>query len=64
MKATLWLWHNPSLCELRVYLDHQGVLKPPPSPFQQLLFELGMRATRTAVEGKVRVMASATAATT
>ena len=37
---------QPPFCERRVYLDQQGIPKPPPSPFQQLLFELGKRHER------------------
>jgi predicted RecB family nuclease len=44
--SDFYLLHNPSFCELRVYLDQQPIPKPPPSPFQQLLFELGKRHER------------------
>src|SRR5271157_4404338 len=44
--SDFYLLHNPSFCERRIYLDQQGIPKPPLSPFQQLLFELGKRHER------------------
>ena len=35
--------HNPSRCERRVYLRHQGDLEEPPGPYEQVLRVLGDR---------------------
>ena len=35
--------HNPSTCERRVYLRHQGEPEEPPGPYEQVLRALGDR---------------------
>ena len=35
--------HNPSKCELRVYLRHQGEPEEPPGPYEEVLRVLGKR---------------------
>ena len=42
--------HNPSTCERRVYLRHQGESEEPPGPYEQVLRVLGDRHEKSHLE--------------
>lgn len=41
--ALFYTLHNPSRCDLRLYLSEKGVRPAPPGAFEEILFRLGQR---------------------
>ena len=39
--SDIYLHYNPSECDLRVYLKHQGVVGAEPSPYAEVVKSLG-----------------------
>lgn len=45
--SDIYTYHRPSKCELRVYLRHHGEQEAPPSPYEEILRELGEKHEAT-----------------
>ncbi len=44
--SDIYRYYRPSECHLRIYLRHRGEQEAPPSPYEQVLFELAKRHER------------------